>query len=394
MTDGPRTFRSLLPLPMPALAGIASEVAAQLADLHAAGLAHGALSADAIFVEAGTVRLAHRAHDTEATVADDVAALGRIVANALVASTTSDAYPLHPDADAAGRLARLAADARRAALGSSPTTAAEMAAAFVAAVDGAHVPSVTELAAPPPATIRRGDVPPGLRLAAWIVIPMAVVLVLLRFDPGLSAPPVFDGPRAMGRWLEQRDAASAFASILRLLVLVLGSYVALTTAIGVALRVAASTNTTVSKLADALLLPPVRRGVHALVGAGLAAGAFTVGAGAAEPAPPVVMRQVIDDADIVMERLGPPSTTDAADVEPSAHEREWTAAPGDHLWGIAERVLRDAWQRPPADHEIDGYWRRLVDDNRDRLVDPDVPDLIFPGQVFRVPAPPDASARA
>jgi nucleoid-associated protein YgaU len=31
------------------------------------------------------------------------------------------------------------------------------------------------------------------------------------------------------------------------------------------------------------------------------------------------------------------------------------------------------------------YWAQLVDANRDRLVDPDDPDLLLPGQVLVLP---------
>ncbi|HEX2038150.1 MAG TPA: hypothetical protein VHF47_00295 [Acidimicrobiales bacterium] len=66
----------------------------------------------------------------------------------------------------------------------------------------------------------------------------------------------------------------------------------------------------------------------------------------------------------------------------------WTVERGDHFWSIAERVLTDAWQRPPTDAETDPYWRVLVEANRDRLADRDNPDLLFAGQVLAVPAPP------
>ena len=32
------------------------------------------------------------------------------------------------------------------------------------------------------------------------------------------------------------------------------------------------------------------------------------------------------------------------------------------------------------------YWRRLIEANRGRLVDPDDPDLVLPGQRFVLPA--------
>jgi len=63
----------------------------------------------------------------------------------------------------------------------------------------------------------------------------------------------------------------------------------------------------------------------------------------------------------------------------------WTVRPGDHLWGIAAATLRQRLGRVPTDAEVEPYWRRLIDLNRSRLVDPGNPDLIFPTQVFDLP---------
>jgi nucleoid-associated protein YgaU len=96
----------------------------------------------------------------------------------------------------------------------------------------------------------------------------------------------------------------------------------------------------------------------------------------------------------VMQRLppegAPPVMQKVGAVEAPAGEGTWTVAAGDHLWSIAERVLADAWARPPADHEVVPYWEQVVAANRDRLADRDNPDLIFPGQQLVVPAPPPA----
>jgi len=59
--------------------------------------------------------------------------------------------------------------------------------------------------------------------------------------------------------------------------------------------------------------------------------------------------------------------------------------PGDHLWRVAEVAMTNHLGRPAANHEIDGYWRRLVALNRESLIDPDNPDLVFSGQVIELP---------
>jgi hypothetical protein len=59
--------------------------------------------------------------------------------------------------------------------------------------------------------------------------------------------------------------------------------------------------------------------------------------------------------------------------------------PGDHFWSIAEQVVIGRDGPTASDSAVAAYWRRLVDANRDRLVDPSNPDLILPGQVFDLP---------
>ncbi len=63
----------------------------------------------------------------------------------------------------------------------------------------------------------------------------------------------------------------------------------------------------------------------------------------------------------------------------------WVMGPGDHLWRVAEVAMTNHLGRPAANHEIDGYWRRLVALNRESLIDPDNPDLVFSGQVIELP---------
>jgi nucleoid-associated protein YgaU len=37
---------------------------------------------------------------------------------------------------------------------------------------------------------------------------------------------------------------------------------------------------------------------------------------------------------------------------------------------------------------VDVYWTTLISANRTRLAHGDDPDLVFPGQIFELPAPP------
>ena len=99
-------------------------------------------------------------------------------------------------------------------------------------------------------------------------------------------------------------------------------------------------------------------------------------------------------ATITMSRLpppgdpaGPPTAPPAVEVAP---DDRWTVKPGDCFWTIADEVLQNAWGRTPTDAEIVPYWQVLIETNRAELGDPGNADLIFPGQVFRVPPVPAA----
>ncbi|HET7489208.1 MAG TPA: hypothetical protein VFJ85_14855 [Acidimicrobiales bacterium] len=82
-----------------------------------------------------------------------------------------------------------------------------------------------------------------------------------------------------------------------------------------------------------------------------------------------------------------------APAPPPAGPSDRRIRPGDHFWAVAEDVLAQAWGRAPTDAEIDPYWRVVIDANRSLLADPGNPDLLFPGQVITVPAPPAPGGR-
>ncbi len=71
---------------------------------------------------------------------------------------------------------------------------------------------------------------------------------------------------------------------------------------------------------------------------------------------------------------------------PSAGATTWVVEPGDSFWSIAEDVVTSPGQAAPPERDVSRYWRRLVDANRDRLVDPGNPDLLLPGQTLTLPA--------
>ncbi|WCO65607.1 hypothetical protein PO878_13970 [Iamia majanohamensis] len=259
---------------------------------------------------------------------------------------------------------------------------------------------------PPPAD-------PLLRRAligvAWIVALVAIILLLGRLGSGqLSTPPLLDRS-ALQDWLATRDAVTVAFALVRLVGLVLAWYLLVVTALGLAARI--SRIPALVRLADLATVPAVRKVLGAIAGVGLTASAASLmaanllpdrapaEAGATDVGSRMVLERVPDGSDVILRRLPDQDGTSTMRVEEAPGQeapeqaptpREWTAAPGDHLWHIAEATLTDAWGRAPSDAELAPYWESVVETNRPRLSDPGNPDLVFPGQVFRLPEPPPA----
>ena len=62
-----------------------------------------------------------------------------------------------------------------------------------------------------------------------------------------------------------------------------------------------------------------------------------------------------------------------------------TVGDGDSFWSIAEQLVGYQLGRTPVDDEVIEPWLALIDANLDRLVEPENPDLLHPGQVLRLP---------
>lgn len=92
---------------------------------------------------------------------------------------------------------------------------------------------------------------------------------------------------------------------------------------------------------------------------------------------------------------GPSVKPEPSEGDPNDPRTDPSAAPpttvtvveGDSFWTIAETITADSLGTAPTDAQITAYWGALVDANLDSLVQPGNPDLIFPGQVFELPAP-------
>jgi nucleoid-associated protein YgaU len=79
-----------------------------------------------------------------------------------------------------------------------------------------------------------------------------------------------------------------------------------------------------------------------------------------------------------------PGREPPADTNPP-EEPSITVAVGDSFWSIAEQLVQHQLGRRPDDGEVLEPWLALIDANRDRLVEPEDPDLLHPGQILRLP---------
>lgn len=281
-------------------------------------------------------------------------------------------------------------------------------------------------------------------LAGWVAVLVATLVAFTALGEGALAAPELTAPSTWADWAAGRDTPTVVMALLRLLVLALAGYLLAATMVAVVARLSRSAR--LVRLADAVSLPVVRHVVHAGLGASVAASLavatpaatlLTTGtpvaaaAAAAEgeertdgpvsdaptmtpltpeptapeptaPAPTTSPRILPpgmvppgtvpepdadapprEDPDHDLPTAPDPRESDPPDPAPATAEH--VVVSGDHLWSIAEGALTDHLGREPTDAEVVPYWQRVVAGNRDRLVDPDNPDLILPGQHILLP---------
>jgi hypothetical protein len=251
---------------------------------------------------------------------------------------------------------------------------------------------------------RRGLAGPLL----WPVVLAGAALALQQSGRGALAPPPLAHPGQWAGWLLRREPVAAAFSLLRLVGLGALWYLVAVTVVGVVLRLVGAARLVTA--ADRLTVAPVRR-LLAGISLGLAATTVATVAGpatllpvavASQPAPTTTTTTTLarpgsdPPATVTMHLLSPAELAPAAaapapsaqTVPPAASAAgHWTVRPGECFWTIAEAVLTREWGRAPTDAEIVPYWHRLIDVNRAVLAHPGDPDLVFPGQVFAIPAP-------
>lgn len=241
-----------------------------------------------------------------------------------------------------------------------------------------------------------------LVLVGWATGLVAVLLVLHASGRGGLAGPVLAEPSTWGDWAARRTPPEAAMAVLRLVAIGLAWYLLAATTLGVAARVLGGARTV--ELADLVAVPLVRRVVQTGIGVGLAGSVLAAaGAGTAvEPGLPTAADVALaagapTDASPagapvagrlpVVERAGPAAAPAPAPVPvaASAPPSTYVIERGDHLWSVADRLLTDALGRRPVEREVIGYWKALIEANRQVLPDP---DLVHAGLVIELPALP------
>lgn len=106
----------------------------------------------------------------------------------------------------------------------------------------------------------------------------------------------------------------------------------------------------------------------------------------AEAQAPAAERPAADGPAADVPGRPPPATVARLAAASSTPDDEATheVAAGESFWSIAEDLTAADLGRPPDDAEVLERWVALIDDNRDRLLVPDDPDLLVPGQVLRI----------
>jgi hypothetical protein len=225
----------------------------------------------------------------------------------------------------------------------------------------------------------------GLVLLGGVAGSAAAVLLLHRAGASALRTPPIHSWDAVTRWYDALPPEVAALALLRLLGLALAGWLLVATSLQV--LAAVPHLAPVGWVADCVSPRSLQRLGHGLAGLSLSAGlsAGVPSAGTPEGARPVasaVAHGDDDHADTATMRLL--DDAPAGDIDQAA--ADVVVEVGDSLWSIAVDRLAEGRGVPPSDREVVAYWRRLIDQNRSRLVDPDNPDLIYPGQTLTLPA--------
>jgi nucleoid-associated protein YgaU len=207
----------------------------------------------------------------------------------------------------------------------------------------------------------------------------------------VSVPSSWD---ELSRWYEAVGPAVAAVALLQVIALALAGWLIVATALQV-LSALLPTLGRARSLADLISPRSLQRLGHGLAGLSLTAGLAAPAPGAGTPSVPLVAASPSPGhghvegeepgaATATMRLVEDASSAPAPSQTPAASAAVIVEA-GDSFWSIAVSELTDLEGVPPSDRQVAPYWRRLIEANRSRLVDPGNPDLLYPGQELVLP---------
>lgn len=260
---------------------------------------------------------------------------------------------------------------------------------------------------------------PRAALVVWLVGAGAALAALLALGADRPGTPPLTRPSQWASWAADREVLDVVASCARVLAIAaLGHLLVVTLAqLGVSLRGERSgrRGRWLGRVAPRFIGALTAAAVASASPAGADEAASSAGADRSLPAAATSGSAIQPGMGATMHLVVPGEETSlpwADDLEPAseadpsrspevggepqgdpasapAAAGEWVVRPGDHLWGIAEEVLAEREGGEPSEATVRALWVRLIEANRDRLVDPEDPDLILPGQrLVLPPAPP------
>jgi hypothetical protein len=204
---------------------------------------------------------------------------------------------------------------------------------------------------------------------------------LLHLTGGWLAGPDLGSWDGLEAWYDRRGAGEAVVGMVRLAALVASWWLALSAALQVvAATVRAQPVVTLADLVSPRFLRGVARGAASLsISAGLAV-PLTATDLALGPPGTAIMVPLDAESTATSTTLSapPPAPAEAPPAPaPPSITSEVVVQPGQSFWSIAVDQT--------GERNVVEYWRALIEANRDRLVDPANPDLVFAGQRFLLP---------
>jgi hypothetical protein len=229
-------------------------------------------------------------------------------------------------------------------------------------------------------TLRRATVGASASLVAYTGLGVAL-FVSATYGPGPSSW----SAQELRAWFVAHPVGASFR-LLSTAALVIVLYLASSTIVlWLGTLAAATQRPKLARVVRSLASPFGKRLLAASLGIGLSA-AVAQSAHAGEPG--VAIMRPLDPTPAPSPQPTAATAGDGQATGVTEAAATWTVQPGDHLWGLAQRALAGGGESSPTDAEIAAYVDAVVELNRSRLVVPNEPDLIFPGQVFERPPLP------